>query len=112
MMHSPIAAALGLDAEVPDYDMDSEDEQWLNRQVKSLKMEITALKFENMIDRLEKGSGQTVSFYWPAPTEYGRISVESANMPTTLTRFLRLYGLRIDALDEYFMWTIKGFYAC
>lgn len=47
-----------MDQEIPDYDMDSEDEAWLNEQAK--KMEITPLKFEEMMDRLEKGSGQQV----------------------------------------------------
>lgn len=47
-----------MDQEIPDYDMDSEDESWLNEQAK--KMEITPLKFEEMLDRLEKGSGQQV----------------------------------------------------
>ena len=51
--------AWGMDQEIPDYDMDSEDEHWLNKQTK--KMEVSPLKFENMMDRLEKGSGQTVS---------------------------------------------------
>ena len=51
-------AAFGMDQEVPDYDMDSEDENWLNEQAK--KMEITPSKFEEMLDRLEKGSGQQV----------------------------------------------------
>ncbi|KAH3705072.1 enhancer of polycomb homolog 1-like [Dreissena polymorpha] len=50
--------AFGMDQEIPDYDMDSEDEGWLNEQVK--KMEITPVKFEEMMDRLEKGSGQQV----------------------------------------------------
>ena len=48
-----------MDQEIPDYDMDSEDEAWLNKQTK--KMDVTPLKFENMMDRLEKGSGQMVS---------------------------------------------------
>lgn len=52
--------AFGMDQEIPEYDMDSEDEQWLNRQVKHLKMEVSSLKFESMMDRLEKGSGQMV----------------------------------------------------
>ena len=52
-------AAWGMDQEIPDYDMDSEDEHWLTKQTK--KMEVSPLKFENMMDRLEKGSGQTVS---------------------------------------------------
>ncbi|XP_041099814.1 enhancer of polycomb homolog 1-like isoform X1 [Polyodon spathula] len=45
-----------LDAEQPDYDMDSEDEAFVNKLKK--KMEISPLQFEEMIDRLEKGSGQ------------------------------------------------------
>jgi len=49
-----------MDQEIPEYDMDSEDEQWLNRQVKHLKMDVSSLKFESMMDRLEKGSGQMV----------------------------------------------------
>ena len=51
-----------MDQEIPDYDMDSEDETWLNKQSKNFKnLSLTPLKFENMMDRLEKGSGQTVS---------------------------------------------------
>ncbi|KAK2144972.1 hypothetical protein LSH36_714g00018 [Paralvinella palmiformis] len=50
-----------MDQEIPDYDMDSEDETWLNKQSKNFKnLSLTPLKFENMMDRLEKGSGQTV----------------------------------------------------
>jgi len=52
-----------MDQEIPEYDMDSEDEQWLNRQVKHLKMDVSALKFESMMDRLEKGSGQMVCIF-------------------------------------------------
>ncbi|XP_024248922.1 enhancer of polycomb homolog 1 isoform X1 [Oncorhynchus tshawytscha] len=44
-----------LDTEQPDYDLDSEDEVFVNNLKK--KMEITSLQFEDMIDRLEKGSG-------------------------------------------------------
>uniref|UniRef100_A0A4W5Q6D7 Enhancer of polycomb homolog n=1 Tax=Hucho hucho TaxID=62062 RepID=A0A4W5Q6D7_9TELE len=44
-----------LDTEQPDYDLDSEDEVFVNKLKK--KMEITSLQFEEMIDRLEKGSG-------------------------------------------------------
>jgi len=55
-------SAWGMDQEIPDYDMDSEDETWLNKQSKNFKnLSLTPLKFENMMDRLEKGSGQTVS---------------------------------------------------
>ncbi|XP_078519466.1 enhancer of polycomb homolog 1 isoform X2 [Lissotriton helveticus] len=45
-----------LDAEQPDYDMDSEDEVFVNKLKK--KMDIFPLQFEEMTDRLEKGSGQ------------------------------------------------------
>ncbi|XP_048868117.1 enhancer of polycomb homolog 1-like isoform X13 [Brienomyrus brachyistius] len=45
-----------LDTEQPDYDLDSEDDVFLNKLKK--KMEITPLQFEEMVDRLEKGSGQ------------------------------------------------------
>uniref|UniRef100_A0A3P8UD28 Enhancer of polycomb homolog n=1 Tax=Cynoglossus semilaevis TaxID=244447 RepID=A0A3P8UD28_CYNSE len=45
-----------LDTEQPDYDLDSEDDSFVNKLKK--KMEITALQFEEMVDRLEKGSGQ------------------------------------------------------
>lgn len=55
LLHLP---AFSLDTELPDYDLDSEDETFVNKLKK--KMEITALQFEEMIDRLEKGSGQQV----------------------------------------------------
>ena len=47
-----------MDQEIPDYDMDSADEDWLNSQPR--KLDVSFLKFETMMDRLEKGSGQTV----------------------------------------------------
>lgn len=56
---SPVLpAAFSLDAEQPDYDLDSEDDAFVNKLKK--KMEISFLQFEEMIDRLEKGSGQQV----------------------------------------------------
>ncbi|XP_070700931.1 enhancer of polycomb homolog 1-like [Pempheris klunzingeri] len=45
-----------LDAEQPDYDLDLDDEAFVIKLKK--KMEISFLQFEEMIDRLEKGSGQ------------------------------------------------------
>ncbi|XP_077347206.1 enhancer of polycomb homolog 1 isoform X2 [Lithobates pipiens] len=45
-----------LDAEQPDYDLDSDDEIFVNKLRK--KLDISLLQFEEMIDRLEKGSGQ------------------------------------------------------
>lgn len=52
------SSAFSLDAEQPDYDLDSEDEVFVNKLKK--KLEVGALQFEEMIDRLEKGSGQQV----------------------------------------------------
>lgn len=52
------SAALGLEQDIPDYDMDSADEIWVNSQTR--RLDITPLKFEQMMDRLEKSSGQTV----------------------------------------------------
>lgn len=53
-----LCAAFSLDTEQPDYDLDSDDEAFVNKLKK--KMEISFLQFEEMIDRLEKGSGQQV----------------------------------------------------
>ncbi|GAB6032370.1 Enhancer of polycomb 2, variant 2 [Chamberlinius hualienensis] len=47
-----------MDNDVPDYDLDTEDEHWLKQQQKTL--DISEHMFEEMIDRLEKGSGQQV----------------------------------------------------
>lgn len=47
-----------MEQDVPEYDMDSEDEVWINQQRK--RLDLTPLKFEQMMDRLEKSSGQTV----------------------------------------------------
>uniref|UniRef100_A0A6Q2YIA3 Enhancer of polycomb homolog n=1 Tax=Esox lucius TaxID=8010 RepID=A0A6Q2YIA3_ESOLU len=47
--------AFSLDTEQPDYDLDSEDEAFVIKLRK--KMDIKSLQFEEMIDRLEKGSG-------------------------------------------------------
>lgn len=52
--------ASAMEQDIPDYDMDSEDEIWVMQQGK--KMDISPLKFEEMMDRLEKGSGQQVAF--------------------------------------------------
>ncbi|XP_036331591.1 uncharacterized protein LOC118743166 [Rhagoletis pomonella] len=49
---------LGLEQDVPDYDMDSGDEVWISQQ--SRRLDLTPLKFEQMMDRLEKSSGQMV----------------------------------------------------
>ncbi|XP_037944219.1 uncharacterized protein LOC119677024, partial [Teleopsis dalmanni] len=48
---------LGLEQDVPEYDMDSSDEAWVNQ---NRRLDLSPLKFEQMMDRLEKSSGQTV----------------------------------------------------
>lgn len=48
----PLFLALSLEQDIPDYDMDSADESWFNKQTPS--SELTAFKFEQMMDRLEK----------------------------------------------------------
>ncbi|XP_071501597.1 enhancer of polycomb homolog 1-like [Diadema antillarum] len=50
---------LSMEQDIPDYDMDSGDEKWLKEEAK-LFTDVTPLKFEIMMDRLEKGSGQRV----------------------------------------------------
>lgn len=59
-----VYAAFNLDTVQPDYDLDSEDEVFIIKLKK--RMEVGALQFEEMIDRLEKGSGQQVNpaKYW------------------------------------------------
>ena len=47
-----------IDKNLPDYDMDSEDEQWLAQQRDALN--IHSLQFEEIIECLEKHSGQHV----------------------------------------------------
>lgn len=48
-----------MEQDIPDYDMDSADESWLSSQAK--RLDLPVLKFEQMMDRLEKSSGQTVT---------------------------------------------------
>lgn len=40
-----------MEQDIPDYDMDSSDEQWLQSESKT---DLTPYKFEQMMDRLEK----------------------------------------------------------
>ena len=62
-----------LEQEHPDYDMDDDDEKWLVQQQDKLNarsgqdsaVTLTHAKFEEMMDRLEKGSGhQILQVYW------------------------------------------------
>lgn len=48
-----------MEQDIPDYDMDTADEQWVTSQMK--RLDLTPLKFEQMMDRLEKSTGQTVT---------------------------------------------------
>jgi len=49
------------DADMPDYDMDDEDMKFFTEELKERrKFEVSMITFEDMIDRLEKNSGQTV----------------------------------------------------
>ncbi|KAG8147128.1 putative Enhancer of polycomb-like protein [Naja naja] len=48
--------SFSLNAEQPNYDLDSEDEAFVNKLKK--KIDISPLQFEEMIVQLEKGSGQ------------------------------------------------------
>lgn len=57
LLHLISLAALGIEQDIPDYDMDSGDEAWMNSQ---RRLNLTPLQFEEMMDRLEKSSGQTV----------------------------------------------------
>jgi enhancer of polycomb-like protein len=54
----PFSAA---DQDKPDYDMDEEDIRFFNEDLRDRrKFEVSMITFEDMIDRLEKNSGQTV----------------------------------------------------
>lgn len=47
-----------MEQDIPDYDMDSEDEKWVSSHSKTLGL--NADKFEEIMDRLEKNSGHSV----------------------------------------------------
>lgn len=42
------------DQDIPEYDMDSEDEAWLSQHAAKGEVPLTNLQFEEMMDRLEK----------------------------------------------------------
>lgn len=42
------------DQDIPEYDMDSEDEEWVNKHAAKGEVPLTNLQFEEMMDRLEK----------------------------------------------------------
>lgn len=58
MINHTIVLALSMEQDIPDYDMDSADEIWVTTQ--SDRLDLDPLKFEQMMDILEKSSGQTV----------------------------------------------------
>lgn len=43
--------------DIPEYDLDSEDEAWVNQHSAKGELPLTNLQFEEMMDRLEKASG-------------------------------------------------------
>ncbi|KAG7156923.1 Enhancer of polycomb 1-like, partial [Homarus americanus] len=45
------------DQDIPEYDMDSEDEVWVSQHAAKGEVPLTNLQFEEMMDRLEKASG-------------------------------------------------------
>jgi len=45
------------EADIPEYDLDSEDEAWVNQHSAKGELPLTNLQFEEMMDRLEKASG-------------------------------------------------------
>ncbi|KAK8750305.1 hypothetical protein OTU49_014770 [Cherax quadricarinatus] len=45
------------DQDIPEYDMDSEDEAWVSQHAAKGEVPLTNLQFEEMMDRLEKASG-------------------------------------------------------
>ena len=49
---------LAIEQDIPDYDIDSEDDQWLSLQQSNQSLKLTPNKFEEMMERLEKSSGQ------------------------------------------------------
>ena len=49
------------EGDIPDYDMDEDDIKFFTEELKERKkFEVSMITFEDMIDRLEKNSGQTV----------------------------------------------------
>lgn len=67
-----------MDTEQPDYDLDSDDDMFVNKLKK--KMELSQLQFEEMIDRLEKGSGQQVGALWLMSEISPRASVHGSSL--------------------------------
>ena len=43
--------------DIPDYDLDSEDEVWISQHTAKGELPLDFLQFEEMMDRLEKASG-------------------------------------------------------
>lgn len=52
VFYNNLILALSLEQDIPDYDMDSADESWFDSQTS--KHDMSAFKFEQMMDRLEK----------------------------------------------------------
>ena len=92
-----------MDQEIPDYDMDSEDENWINKQTH--KLDVEPLQFEKMMDRLEKGSGQKVM-----PLQEAKALLKEDDDLTTavfdywLSKRLRLVGIHMFTGWGICMW--------
>lgn len=55
------SAALNLEPEIPDYDIDSEDERWLSTL--GQKIDIAPIQFERIMETLEKQSEFKVGLF-------------------------------------------------
>lgn len=62
MIYANYVASLNVDPELCEYDLDGEDEVWLASEC-ATSMEIDALAFETVMDRLEKASQRQVSVW-------------------------------------------------
>ena len=51
--------ALDYEDELPEYDLDEEDKEWLENS----RLNVTSLKFEQIIEQFEKACCQKASFY-------------------------------------------------
>lgn len=80
--------AFSMDQDIPDYDMDSEDEKWLSQQAE--RLDIKPLQYEEMMDRLEKSSGQQVFdyFYIPPYTHNVKSFLENSQRTPQILKFV------------------------
>lgn len=96
------SVAFSLDTEQPDYDLDSDDDMFVNKLKK--KMEISQLQFEEMIDRLEKGSGQQVGSLWLFTCKINLQTHQTIDHQF-LTVSLRYWKLNLAGFPFYWCWS-------